>query len=394
MKSIRISLRRISHSLFLPYVTAGLFLFSSVLMAADVCTLTRDAQVKALAEEFGMFPPNTIRSILDYVSLLQKKEMTSPIQSSHTGGIEGSFYRLVSPHCILYLPPETARFMLGSGSHKKVYKALFFVEDTIEIVAAAVADDTVLQEAAYFQSLSSHWSTEPFRAFFSLAPNRHILVLKYFNMGSLFSMLRRRVLWSARDKLTIAKEAVSALLTMHREGFAHRDLHNGNIMVHKTKSGELQIGLIDLARCSALGSVHSHKVQGAVSRNPPEVLLLPVAQIHMESADIYALGCCLYTFFFQRQYPGSRLYDIRDLSRLSQNEKTALYEKVEREYRLQCKTVEEYLKKRKKAHTKNKDKQEIKMERFQKNILKMLHPDPKKRILLSKVLEALDSALE
>lgn len=371
----------------------GVLFFASSLAAFDL-NESIDEKVKAIAGEYELFPTSKVRAIFEYVAAIQKREVAAPIQSFHSAGIEGSFYRIVSPKCVLYLPPETSRFMLGKGSHKTVYKALFFIDDGVEVVAAALADDTVMQEAAYFQNLSSHWSTEPFRAFFSLAANRHILVLKYFNMGSLFSMQKRGIRLELREKLVVAKESVAALLTMHGEGFAHRDLHNGNVMVHKTKTGDLQVGLIDLARCAAVGSVHTHKVQGAISRNPPEVLLLPVAQVNMESADIYALGCCLYSFFFRRQYPGSRLYDIRDFPKLSQKEKNALYEKVRREYILQCESVDAFLKTQKKNQSKRKDKKAYKMELFQKTLLKMLHPDPEKRILLPKVLEALDAALE
>lgn len=320
---------------------------------------------------------DTLKTIAACVEKIQQTETSSAVQKFCFSGIGGVFYRLPSQINVLYFPKESSRFLLGSGSHKIVYKALLFKEDRIDIVAAARADDTVVKEADMFRKLSSHWSSDPFFSFFSLSSKSHILVLKYYNMGSLHSLRNRWNRFTIHEKLSIAKDAATALFAIHQAGFAHRDLHNGNILIEKTKSGRFKAGLIDLARTIPLHAYDANKAQGAVSRNPPEVLIMPFHKVPRASSDVYALGCCFFSFFFHKSYPGTFLYDIRKFSHMSQKEKRVLYDKVQKTYEEEWKNISP----------------SFQSEPFKKTILCMIHPDPQKRIALSDVLESLDHIL-
>lgn len=297
-------------------------------------------------------------------------------------GVGGTFYTIPSQNSVLYCPPLKANYRIGRGCHKKVYRALYITNDGIEMVAACIGDKTVLREAEVLKALSFPSEVDPYRCSFSLPSEKYVLVLRYFNMGTFSSLRKKGVKLLEEQKLSIAKDVVQSLMTMHGKGYAHRDLHNANILLSCSKSGKVSAGLIDFGRTLHMFAKSKKLPQGAASRNPPEILFLSPDKVNKKASDVYALGCFLFSLFFEREYEGSFVFNARDMQGKSEQDKAQMYIRVKEKYALEYERFQELMR-----------LQNTQDDEFKTCIFQMIHPDPEKRISLKEVFFLLEKAM-
>jgi serine/threonine protein kinase len=143
---------------------------------------------------------------------------------------------------------------------------------------------------------------------------------------------RHRYRFSEAQILKIAEDLLVGLKSMHERGFVHRDLHEGNIMFRKSSEGLFEAALIDFGQTLRAVKAKDEIPQAARSRNPPEALLTPFAQIDRYRADVYALACNFYRLVWGQSLPWSYAYDIHDMKSYSHAMRKNFFERIVREY--------------------------------------------------------------
>lgn len=375
----------------MPFLFFCLSFYCASLLAYDSPALLgiggqREKIVTQLVKEYSTpsFTFSKLFRIYDVARKLQRSPDTRRLKNLHISGITGSFYTLKSPQTILYTPPLNERYMVGKGALKKVYKALFFTPLSHEVVAACVGPkETILHEVAFFRKISDFHSS-PYRCSFPLSSTHHMLVLQYYNTGCLRALRDKKHRFSSAQKRTLFKSLIETLSSMHHHGIAHRDIHDGNILLHASQNGVLTAGIIDFGRSSRLFEKVTTSPQGAPHRNPPEVLFLPFSSVDKRKSDVYALGCSLFYIFFSKIYNGAFFVSLDRRDSFSSHERNMLYEKIQKVYADTCKQVEEGLDSRMDPTV---------LDRMKLYTLRMIQPDPEKRVELSEIVRFIQEAL-
>lgn len=316
--------------------------------------------------------------------LLEKQEPRAAEEWTFRG-VKGIFYRAPSVEGVLYCPLKNASSLLGRGCHKKVYRAIYFTKNQAEVVAACFGDHSIVEEGKALRLVSLGTSSSPFRCFFQITQDKYVLVIRYCNLGGLSSLRKKGVTWTLSEKLLIAQDLVRALLEIHRKGLAHCDLHDGNILLHRTKEGMLHAALIDFGRARSLYSKKKDRPQGARTRNPPEVLSQPFKSINKKQADIFALGCCFFKLFFNQEYTPVRLYDVHEVKKMDNTQRLAHYERVIQEHEAICSRIRSWI---------SVSENGACLEPLYEKILLMVHPDPRNRAECEEVIEILDNVMK
>jgi serine/threonine protein kinase len=341
----------------------------------------------SLSHEYAssVFTHSKLNHIYQIAEDLQKKPWNVGLHEYHFKGVLGSFYKISTKQSILYSPPLEDEFMVDKGALKRVYKALFFTPISREVVAACVGPKkAILQEDAIFKIIGALEET-PYRCSFPLSNDRYMLVLQYYNLGSLRKLRDANVHFDDKQKLSLAKCLVDALKTLHENNIAHRDIHDGNILIRKMRDGKMKAGLIDFGRSCSLKEKTITVPQGAPYRNPPEILFLSYAAVDKKRSDIYALGCSLYYIFFSKIYTAAFLLDIKTMKLLSSQEKERNFNRIQKEYKSQFKEFQDTVISKSKSLTS--------MDILKQTIFQMIQPNPEKRIDLTEVSLRINEAL-
>lgn len=332
-------------------------------------------------KEFGLAD---LESICHAALTLQNAPKEKKVAEFHFPKIEGVFFKNPLDQSVLFIPDDKKKSYLGRGHHKKVYRGLWFLKEKAEVVAACIGDKSIVQEADVFKLVSLGNSHFSYRTSFPLSASKFVLVLRMYNMGGLNKLDKFSYSLSFQQKIMLALDIASALECMHLKGVAHRDLHEGNILIHRSSTGVLSAGLIDFGRAKSLYAKVKDRPQGANSKNPPEVLFISYRDIKKVSADTYALGCLFYKLFFQKDYSAVGLIDYRTLSKLTPEEKEeillkikSMYEAALIEYQMECETCT------------NSSPYIV----LKGKILEMLNPDPEKRCSVSDMVVVLKECL-
>jgi serine/threonine-protein kinase len=181
---------------------------------------------------------------------------------------------------------------LGSGSFGTVYRVhdrALGAEKAIKIID--VSDPTLflstLEEAQILNKCRhKHIVTINEANVFDVAGTRRVVLdLEYIAEGSLESALSARWL-SVRDSVNSVRCALLGLEHAHSQGFLHRDIKPGNIMMGAAGAKLSDFGLATNAATGLVGSA-----QGYVTHLPPEFF---TDSQTTELSDVFACGITLF----------------------------------------------------------------------------------------------------
>jgi len=181
---------------------------------------------------------------------------------------------------------------LGSGSFGSVYRVhdrALGAEKAIKIID--VSDPTLflstLEEAQILNNCRhKHIVTINEANVFNVGGVRRVVLdLEYIAEGSLESALAARWL-SVRDSVNSVRCALLGLEHAHSQGFLHRDIKPGNIMLGSAGAKLSDFGLATSAATGLIGSA-----QGYVTHLPPEFF---TDSQTTELSDVFACGITLF----------------------------------------------------------------------------------------------------
>ncbi|CAB5381706.1 unnamed protein product [Rhizophagus irregularis] len=135
---------------------------------------------------------------------------------------------------------------IGSGSYGKVYRAswknsqgylaLKSFYDLNNTIAKEIIHEFKLQHQVNFHNniirfcgiIISYEENQ-------VDNSKYLLVMEYADSGTLRNYLKQHfenLTWT--DKFELALQLSSAVLCLHDQGIAHRDLHSNNVLIHQT----------------------------------------------------------------------------------------------------------------------------------------------------------------
>ncbi|CAD8185797.1 unnamed protein product [Paramecium octaurelia] len=112
------------------------------------------------------------------------------------------------------------------------------------------------------------------------------LILEYAELGSLFSLIKRKQRLQEREAYVFFSQLLSGLEYMHKMQIVHRDLKPENLLI--TKSGDLKIG--DFGWATQMPNYHK-AFCGTTEYMSPEMIQ---SQTTDYKTDIWSLGVLLY----------------------------------------------------------------------------------------------------
>lgn len=211
-------------------------------------------------------------------------------------------------------------------------------------------------------------------------------VSKYYSRGDLAHFMKKsRGKFSFNDKIRFARDILIGLESMHTRGYSHRDLGLKNYFVERRGKKFIPV-IADFGRAAYFGDTNERGAQGGYSLCAPEGLDYNSLQgDDYFATDIYALGCVFYRILFSRKpsWHDPETYGDPSLPVSLRQEKL-------------CKTIEQYRKRRtERLGSRYMGSRSTSSRlRFEKVILKMIDPDPKKRGTATEHRQMLDAIVK
>ena len=133
---------------------------------------------------------------------------------------------------------------------------------------------------------------------------------------------------SVKEKISICRDILQGVESMHALDLVHRDLHGKNILLHtdiapKSGSRTISANLIDFGQTTSpeVAARQAPKVQIPRKYNPPEVFLCEPEEIDAKMADLYAVGMNLYFFYFKKTPEWAVKKEFLRISQMNKEEK-------------------------------------------------------------------------
>ncbi|RIB05238.1 kinase-like domain-containing protein [Gigaspora rosea] len=154
-----------------------------------------------------------------------------------------------------------------------------------------------------------------------------MLILFYHNskdLGSKLSDDPEALTW--KNKLSILRRTSETLSQIHEKGFAHKDLHPGNILLHDNLN-DCYVG--DFGFTGPAEENSTDKIVGVIPYMAPEVLKYG---LYSDKSDIYALGMIMWELITGFRPFGNVAYDLALIIRILEGERPPIIPGVPEEY--------------------------------------------------------------
>jgi len=279
-----------------------------------------------------------------------------------------------------YLISDLPQGYISSGCHKTVSKAILY-GDKPRILAACLSDKsgkgevTILRKLRNCRGIVACVGTAPW------SHDKTMIWLDSYLEGSLLDRVNSRYRFTEEQILKIAKDLSHGLLAMHRHRLVHRDLHLANMLLRKASNGLFDAALIDFGQSMPPWWAGKRIPQAPRSKNPPEVLIVPIRKLNRYAADVYALGANFYSIVWNSSVPWGRSINPYVTKYYSHAKRRKIYRKAVARYdEMRKKLVGDF------EH----NAQLHPYQRFQLLIFRMLDYNPARRPSMKTVVRTLD----
>ncbi len=211
--------------------------------------------------------------------------------------------------CVIERDPENNRVyvhldgkedsLIGVGGFKRVTQSILWGKSPA-LVARCQGSSSLLREAEILSKLHKALGIVHMKSFLRSQNGTYGLVLEYCNEGSLRGIEDGTLKMTERELVSIFQELIAGLKSLHEAGYVHRDLHRGNVLMHR-KGGVLHASLTDFGLALKMNEEPDAKVSIQGASCPPEVLVKPNRSIDRKKAECYALGVLLHYALFKER---------------------------------------------------------------------------------------------
>lgn len=216
------------------------------------------------------------------------------------------------------------KHFIDKGGHKIVYHAVNY-DHLQQWVLAKTNLDSVLRkemsqnEATFlvnFPGSEEILQTDLFEVLPTKTNDKQYIFMPFLELGSLENAFKNPLSLNEKDKKEVAFDIVKALLILHSNDVAFRDIKPGNILLYR-KEGKIRAKLSDFGLSFSLKEKEFVKIETSPYLYTPEMLEIKAmsgSQINVNlllPSDIWALGLTFYQLFlgtqaFKQEYEAYR----------------------------------------------------------------------------------------
>lgn len=283
---------------------------------------------------------------------------------------------------------------IGEGARKKVTRSILYSPKNPEMVAHCHSSYQIGSEIQAAKDLKGQPGLYDVKSVLERQCKDgsvvHSMMTKYYSGGDLRDYIEksnRKV--TLGQKLQFAHDILVGIESMHKNGYAHRDLGLRNYFVDFIGKGKKKkpVALVgDLGRAAKWGQTNERGAQGGFSQLAPEGIAYDkLAGEDYFYTDIFALGCAFYRILHGEKKAPWVDADSMDDQRIA----------VDKRIHKAKRNIQKFWKVRSVIHssTKKKTRLPAPLVDFEKMIQKMCDPEPKNRgtahelrLMLEKIL--------
>ena len=282
---------------------------------------------------------------------------------------------------------------LGTGCHKKVTRSIMYAAHKPEMVANSVGDKTVKAEGRVLKKLHK---AEGIARTYAVSSHRkkdgtkvYSMITRLYNAHTVRSYeWNRSQMQNRNEEAYIARDLMKGLESMHAKKLAHRDLHSGNFMVHREEEGDevkVSAALIDFGQVLSFRKVKKKVPRVEIARYlvTPESLLKKKHRVDVRKIEALAIGFSLYHLHWGKGPEWGDMLRKVQVKHLSRKKKKKLSKRL-------FKKMKHVIKKRRKELVTSSRVKRT----YAKVILKLLNPNPKRRLSPRAARKMFDKAIK
>ncbi len=256
---------------------------------------------------------------------------------------------------------------IGKGANKIVTKSILYGPKP-RIVARCEARQGANDEAHVLKQMKGLRGVIQILSHIKHSENQGDIILEYYNGGNFRQFFKQKRSLADHELLPVILDLLIGLQGIHNRGYIHRDLHTGNILLHRGKH-RLRALFTDLGLAIPINEFPDRRIGIPNSHAPAEVLLKPYREIDRRKSETYSLGVALYTMILHKQPSWSHFLRQEPLQNIPGRIRAKMHDLIKETYN---KEIIEILNR---ATGLKRDVLHV--------IFKMLHPDPEIRISLT-----------
>ncbi len=192
----------------------------------------------------------------------------------------------------------TSNSYVGRGRFKHVSKSILFGRHPKVVARCEGHSSTLSKEGKILSQFKGTPGIVQLQAFIKHSRRESELILKYYNKGPLQNLGIGKLKLSGKDILSMMQDLTFGLKALHAAGYIHRDLHQGNILVHRRK-GILEAAITDFGLAHKMKEKLNSRISVQDSCCAPEALVTHARNINRKKAEAYSLGVLFHYMIFR-----------------------------------------------------------------------------------------------
>lgn len=283
---------------------------------------------------------------------------------------------------------------LGIGAKKRVTKSILYNPDTPEVLARLDQYAKCRRELEISKKLKGVNGVLQVKAYTERQENGmtyHTMFCKLYRQGTIFQVLKNSdYQFTVPEKMHMALSIVKGLEGMQKRNIVHKDLHHHNYLVNISKSKKsakrtIEVVIADLGLANYIWKKGLHKrPQGDTHYTPPEAFLKKLSGKDLYATDLFAVGCLLYQIYYEK-VPRWQMDEFMKKTGSAKQRAERLYQLIEKSTVVR----RSFLDAKSRKGVKLTSKQE-----FERLILQMVHPNPRKRLKTKQARKKLEEVMK